>query len=309
LISLRSFSRGRTPDGATKTLVRSSVVALVMLATSATAHFVVQQDLEEGSAHSGAGGEAKAASAGGFESAAPRNRISRDTLRWAFGGKLQQGWSIYVPLIQQTIGVRADADSYPFARAVARWQQGKGLQRTGVLDERSWSAMVGQFQSERIKDRNYPSNDELVEVPASEFYDPDRPVELRLIERRTYAAYTRMVAAALRDPSLGLKVGSDGKPDADEKYLKIISAFRSRQYQDQLRRAAPHSTRAGLAVNSPHFTGRALDLYVGGDPVSTKDSNRLLQTRTPVYNWLVRHAGEFGFHPYFYEPWHWELVR
>jgi LAS superfamily LD-carboxypeptidase LdcB len=60
-------------------------------------------------------------------------------------------------------------------------------------------------------------------------------------------------------------------------------------------------------VNSPHFTGRALDVYVGGDPVDTKDANRAIRS-TPAYQWLVRNAERFGFRPY-YEPWHWEYVR
>ena len=93
-----------------------------------------------------------------------------------------------------------------------------------------------------------------------------------------------------------------------EKYLKIVSAFRSREYQEQLRRQSPNAGSAGLAVNSPHFTGRALDLYVGGEPVDSKDSNRAVQVSTPVYRWLVQNARRFGFRPYFYEPWHWEYV-
>jgi LAS superfamily LD-carboxypeptidase LdcB len=52
-----------------------------------------------------------------------------------------------------------------------------------------------------------------------------------------------------------------------------------------------------------------LDLYVGGDPVDTKDANRAIQVKTPIYQWLVRNADKFGFRPYFYEPWHWEYVK
>ena len=84
--------------------------------------------------------------------------------------------------------------------------------------------------------------------------------------------------------------------------------MRTPEYQAQLRAQSPNSGRAGLAVNSPHFTGRALDLYVGGEPVSTKDENRAIQTQTRAYRWLVKNAGHFGFRPYFYEPWHWEYV-
>jgi LAS superfamily LD-carboxypeptidase LdcB len=126
------------------------------------------------------------------------------------------------------------------------------------------------------------------------------------VQRDAYDAYKRMLAAADADLHPGLRPGGSTETDASDQYLRIISAFRSREYQDQLRRQSPKSGRAGLAVNSPHFSGRALDLYVGGDPVNTRDDNRLLQTRTPVYRWLVKNAAGFGFKPYFYEPWHWE---
>src|SRR5258706_6132272 len=110
-----------------------------------------------------------------------------------------------------------------------------------------------------------------------------------------------MVAAALADRSLRLAGGSKGQLAADEKFLKIISSFRSREYQEKLRRESPQAGSAGLASNSPHFTGRALDLYVGGEPVSTNDANRALQIKTPVYQWLVKNAARLRFCAYFYE--------
>ena len=118
-----------------------------------------------------------------------------------------------------------------------------------------------------------------------------------------------MIAAAAADPSLVLALGADIEVVPAEKYLKILSSFRTREYQEHLRRQSPYSGRAGLAVNSPHFTGRALDLYVGGEPVETKDSNRVIQVQTRAYQWLVRNAERFGFRPYYYEPWHWEYVK
>ena len=87
--------------------------------------------------------------------------------------------------------------------------------------------------------------------------------------------------------------------------LILARAGRQRQAEDDCLSAGT----AGLAMNSPHFTGRALDLYVGGDPVDTRDSNRAIQVNTPAYKWLVRNAERFGFRPYFYEPWHWEYVK
>jgi LAS superfamily LD-carboxypeptidase LdcB len=211
-------------------------------------------------------------------------------------------------LIGNLIGGDPDAGANTFAMRLSLWQRDNGVEPTGALDNETWSRMVSAFQSRRMSGRPYPSPDQLVTIAISDCYDPTRAIELRSAERETFAAYKRMVAAAVADRSLGLHVSGDGQLAANEKLLKIVSAFRSREHQEQLRRQSPNSGRAGLAINSPHFTGRALDLYVGGEPVNTKDENRALQTQGAVYRWLVKNAGRFGFQPYFYEPWHWEYV-
>ena len=239
---------------------------------------------------------------------AKRNALLSNSLTWTFGGKQQHGWYLYTPLIKQLIDTKQEVASVQFARAVARWQTKAALKPSGVIDEETLYAMIKTWQDARLKDRSVAPANQLLTAPLSDFYDPTRAEELRQVERRTYAAYKRLVAAAVADRSLGL--AHKGRELAsDEKYLKIISAFRSREYQDKLRRESPNSGSAGLAVNSPHFTGRALDLYVGGEPVDTRDSNRALQVQTPVYRWLVRNAERFGFRPYCYEPWHWEYVK
>ncbi|HEY0006557.1 MAG TPA: M15 family metallopeptidase [Pyrinomonadaceae bacterium] len=238
--------------------------------------------------------------------AAAQNSRLKSELQWTFGGKTQRGWQIYTPLISHLIGTDSDAESREFAAALARWQRRTGLKPSGILDKETLSAMITNWQSRRIKDRTYPPPERILTAPASEFWDASRPEELRGVERQAYSAYKRMVAAAVSDSSSGLKMTRNGELDQSEKFLKIVSAFRSKEYQEKLRQASPNAGSAGLAVNSPHFTGRALDLYVGGDPVSTQDANRMIQTRTRIYLWLVRNAEKFGFVPYFYEPWHWE---
>jgi zinc D-Ala-D-Ala carboxypeptidase len=249
-----------------------------------------------------------AASSALFASAALRNSQLQSDLNWVFGGKTQRGWQLYAPLISSMIGADADARTGDFAASLSRWQKENGIEAHGVLETSTWSQMVSTLQANRIKDRTYPTADQLVTIPAYECYDPTRAEELRKVERRAYEAYKRMVAAAALDSSLGLSVAGDGQLAPGEKYFKVISAFRSREYQEHLRQQSPNSGRAGLAVNSPHFTGRALDIYVGGEPVSTKDENRAIQTQTKAYRWLVKNASRFGFQPYFYEPWHWEYV-
>ena len=236
----------------------------------------------------------------GSAAAAAQNEIFRNDLSWTFGGKQQRGWYLYDALLAETLNTQHAPITADFAEAVTKWQKRRGLSASGMLDENSWMAMVQHWQSNRLKNRASATPDQLVTAPATDFYDSSRAEELRQVERTTYAAYLKMIAAASNDLKLS----------ANNKYLKIISAFRSREYQDMLRRKSPNAGSAGLAVNnSPHFTGRALDLYVGGDPVDTKDANRAIQVNTPAYKWLVRNAERFGFRPYFYEPWHWEYVK
>jgi D-alanyl-D-alanine carboxypeptidase len=244
-----------------------------------------------------------------FTEAAARNVSLKNEVSWIFGGKQQRGWYLYDLLIGKTLKTQDDTVTDDFAAALAAWQKKKGLSANGVLDQSSLMALVSQWQSSRLKNRGYPTPDQLVIAPTSDFYDPSRAPELRQVERNTYAAYKQMIAAAIADPTLDLKHTASGELAPAERYFKIVSAFRSREYQDQLRKKSPNAGSAGLAVNSPHFTGRALDLYVGGDPVDTKDSNRAIQVKTRAYRWLVHNAERFGFRPYFYEPWHWEYVK
>ena len=244
-----------------------------------------------------------------FTPAATTNATLRNELTWTFGGKQQRGWYLYDLLISDTLNLREDTATTDFAESLAKWQKKRGLPADGVLNEDALMALISFWQSNRLKNRAYATPDQLLTAPPGDFYDPSRADELRQVERNTYAAYKKMIAAAIADPTLKLAHTTSGELAPGEQYLKIVSSFRSRDYQDNLRRKSPNSGSAGLAVNSPHFTGRALDLYVGGSPVDTKDSNRAIQVNTPVYRWLVRNADRFGFRPYFYEPWHWEYVR
>lgn len=239
-------------------------------------------------------------------SAATDNIRLRDSLQWTFGGKEQRGWYLYVSLIQQTIDTEADDSTPEFARAVAVWQQRNGLTPTGTIDGDTLYQMIKGWQARRLNRSQYPSEEQLLTAPIADFYDPTRSFDLLKVERETYAAYKKMLAAAAKD--LKLKTTGTGELAPEEKFLRIVSAFRSREYQAKLRAADPNAGRAALAVHSPHFTGHAIDLYVGGEPVTTKDFNRAIQVQTPAYKWLVKNASRFGFYPYYYEPWHWEYV-
>lgn len=229
-------------------------------------------------------------------------------LKWHFGGKPQTGWYLYSALIQKEIGTQSSPETAEFAASLADWQAANDLLPNGILDKQTLDVFIKLWQSRRLNSSLYPTDEQLFAAPIADFYDPTRSADLLKLERETYAAYKKMLAAAIADKTLNLKVTKTGELAPDEKFLRIVSAFRSREYQEQLRKKEPNSGRAGLAKNSPHFTGCALDIYVGGEPVTTKDPNRMIQIQTPAYKWLVKNAHRFGFYPYFYEPWHWEYV-
>jgi len=248
-------------------------------------------------------------SSSAFNEVINKNSTLRNELPWTFGGKQQQGWYLYDMLIGKTLDTQHEFDTGDFASALSTWQKRRAISSSGVLDEETLMAFVSQWQSDRLKDRTPARPDQLITAPSADFYDPERLAELRQVERTTYDAYKKMITAAIADPSLKLAHTSEAELAPTEKYFKIVSSFRSPEYQEELRRRSPNAGTAGLAINSPHFTGRALDLYVGGDPVDTKDSNRAIQVNSPAYKWLVNNAERFGFRPYFYEPWHWEFVK
>lgn len=243
-----------------------------------------------------------------FADAAVRNSQLSKTLRWSFAGRTQIGWEIYVPLIADTIESDGNVGSARFAAALARWQAKNGIQAAGVLDEPTLGALIRFWQSRRLGRYGTPPEGELVSAPIADFFDRSRDPALLQLERGTYDAYKRMIAAAARDLDTSVRFSPAGELAEGENFLRIVSAYRSPAYQEALRRKEPNAGRGALAKFSAHSTGQALDIYVGGDPVSTKDQNRMLQTQTPVYKWLVKNAHRFGFYNYFYEPWHWEYV-
>ena len=243
-----------------------------------------------------------------FGGAARRNDQLRKTLSWPFAGKQQTGWDIYVPLIARTIGVDAGADTPEFAAAVSRWQDKNSLPPNGVLETTTLQALIRFWQGQRLGRSSAPAEESLLSAPISDFFDRSRDPGMLQLERETYAAYRRMIAAAAKDLGGDIRFSNTGELAEDEKLLRIVSAYRSPAYQQTLRRKEPNAGRGALAKFSAHSTGQALDIYVGGEPVSTKDANRLLQVQTPAYKWLVKNASRFGFYNYFYEPWHWEYV-
>lgn len=128
-----------------------------------------------------------------------------------------------------------------------------------------------------------------------------RPLQLA---PRAATAMRAMVATAARDGVV----------------LEVVSGFRSFEHQRRLLRRKldrGQPLASVLRVNalpgySEHHSGRALDLTTPGVPAADAAF-----ARTPAYDWLVRHAVEYGFVLSYpagnpqgiaFEPWHWRYA-
>ena len=95
--------------------------------------------------------------------------------------------------------------------------------------------------------------------------------------------------------------------------LRIVSGWRRHRwkswehYEETLikKYGSVKKGRRWLAYASPHETGLAMDIGVGGLWPSSKTAKA--QRKQPLHDWLVEHAWEYGWHPYKNEPWHWEF--
>lgn len=115
------------------------------------------------------------------------------------------------------------------------------------------------------------------------------PLEGSLVEVRTAKAYLKMKSAAARD---GIN-------------LDVVSGFRTMDEQRRLYNGwinrLPGFNPAAPPGFSNHQSGIALDLNTQGVSQSVGTG--------PVYNWLARNAGRFGFGRIPSEHWHWEFRR
>jgi D-alanyl-D-alanine carboxypeptidase len=233
------------------------------------------------------------------------NGRTADMLAWRPFGRAESGWRTYAPRVAHEIGVDCPPESAGFAEALRAWQRSRGMPDDGRMGESVFLAMKARWQENRPFVRTSarglcpapPADDALETATPSEGYMG------KVVQARAGAleAYRRMTAAAREEAP---EIFSD--PNA----LAIFSAFRSPESDAQ--RCARDGNCDGVrrATCSPHRTGLALDLYVGRapgfGPDSSVDPNRLHQSQTPIYRWLVANAERFGFVNYPFEPWHWE---
>ncbi len=242
-----------------------------------------------------------------FVQAASRNSASLQSLTWSPFGRAEKGWAIYQEHVAHDLDTSCQPGSPGFAAALARWQQDHRLPANGEATAQTLVVFKTRWQDARpyVALRasgvcpDAPPESMLTTLNAREGYK-GKSIQLK---NDVAGAYRRMVTVARAEvPELA----------ADPEMLSIFSGYRSPAY-DAARCARDHNCGgAERATCSVHRTATAFDLVVGsapGFPVdSSADANRLFQSRTPAYRWLVANAGRFGFINYAFEPWHWEWV-
>lgn len=239
-----------------------------------------------------------------FADAAARNAASLDTLVWSPFRRPEFGWRTYAPMIAAEIGTDCSYGSEAFADRLAGWQAAHRLPASGVLDPASFDVMRIAWHRRRpfvrLSQQGCPVAPDpaaLAVIPPAMTYGA-RPMLLR---PDALAALQRMVAdARAADPAIA----------RDRQALLVFSAFRPPADDDARCVADGNCDNVARTTCSAHRTGLAIDIVVGARPGgrvdSSEDANRLYQSQTPAYRWLVRNARRYGFVPYVYEPWHWE---
>jgi hypothetical protein len=239
--------------------------------------------------------------------AALQNGLTRTTAPWSVFGRAETGWAIYEPLAAHEIGTACPADSAGFARALAAWQAGRRLPASGVMDPPTLTAMRLVWlarrpfvaQSEHGGCPPPPAPAALVLARPDESYET-KPIQLL---PQALGAWRAMAAAARAESSAIA---------ADRHLLTIFSGYRDPMGDTVHCALTGECGTIARAFCSAHRSGLAMDIYLGSapgyGPASSDDANRLYQSRTPAYRWLVTNAARFGLVNYPFEPWHWEYV-
>ena len=240
-----------------------------------------------------------------FQAAAKSNAASLAAPDWSPFGRPEKGWAIYAPKIADEIGARCAPDTPRFARVLAGWQHRRGLAGGGRLDPTSFEVMKSAWQARRAfvalrAGGVCPDAPALTRLAAAAPEESDGG-KIILLRAGALAALRRMVAGAK---------AAVPEAAADPERLMLFSGFRAPA--DDAARCEAEANCNGLvrAQCSAHRTGLAIDLVMGAAPGfdvdSSADANRLWQTRTATYRWMVANARRYGFVNYVFEPWHWE---
>lgn len=238
-----------------------------------------------------------------FAAAAARNAAGLLAAPVLAFGRAETGWETYAPLAAREIESVCPPSADGFAADLARWQGEHGLPASGVMDSGTLRALDLIWLARRPFAKATsggacpPPPQNLADAEPTDGYQ-GKAIRLR---PGALAAWRAMSTAAKAEtPAIA----------SDPRLLTIFSGFRDPAL-DAARCAADRNCGTSARANcSAHRTGLAVDLFLGAapgfDPASSADANRVFQSRTPAYRWLVANASRFGFVPYPFEPWHWE---
>ncbi len=240
-----------------------------------------------------------------FAAAAAQNAASLPAAEWSVFRRPETGWAIYAPLAEQEIGTACPPSAEGFAEALGRWQAARGEAASGVMDEPTLKALDVVWLRRRpfVAATAHGACPPPPDLQSLSQARPDEGYEGKVVQLRTGAlnAYRQMLAAARAEaPAIA----------ADHRLLTIFSGYRD-PVADAERCA--HDLDCGTSARancSAHRTGLAVDLFLGAapgyPPESSADPNRLYQSQSGAYRWMVANAARFGFINYPFEPWHWE---
>jgi D-alanyl-D-alanine carboxypeptidase len=242
-----------------------------------------------------------------FVAAASANARSLDVSSWMFSAGTGEkpegpGWRAYVPLVARTLGTACAPASAGFAQALSDWQGRNSLTADGIMGRDTAAKLKEDWQAKRTH-LTRPCIElqkaNAMAVPKEAVGDDSD----RRLQADALSAYRRLLAAAkLEQPALFqtpaiLLIASAWRDPADDK-------------ASCTRNPGPCNGTAKAVTCSAHWSGRALDLNLGflpgADPTDSTYANRLHQSQTAAYAWMLDNAGRFGFVNYYYEPWHWE---
>ena len=242
-----------------------------------------------------------------FAAAARANAIGLNTSPWMFSAGSNAkpegpGWAMYVPAVQHTLRNPCAPATGAFAQALSVWQAQHGLTPDGRMSRATAAALKAGWQAQRAhvgRPCLALARGQTAAIPAEARYDAR---DARLAPQ-ALADYLRLLAAARA-----------ALPDAfaDGKLLSAVSPWRDPAADRAACARSPGlcNGTAKTAGCSAHWSGRAIDLNLGfiagGDPTDSTYANRLHQSQSALYGWMLENAGRFGFVNYYYEPWHWE---
>lgn len=184
----------------------------------------------------------------------------------------------------------------------------ESFQQVHSLSGQEYEQLIAKFASGELESQDFiPVS---VEVPGGgRIQDKKEPIPSDLVPFKGYNKTVRL--HKLASDALQAMIAQARRDGISSPFLLPVSGYRSIAHQKKLWQRAlkkyhsPEEAKQWVAKpgGSPHHSGRAVDLYLGG---SNSSGNVAQLRRKPAYNWLVRNAERYGFYPYDREPWHWE---